>query len=294
MILATHGAIASSSVPFVGLLDTYSGSIGAYSLRKLRAAYSGYAVRVRRSSDNTSQDISFNSLGNLDTTSLTSFVGANDGYVSVWYDQSGNGYDFTQTTSDLQPKLVSSGNIVTGVSGGKPSMLYNASGFKNLTNLIKSSHSMFITLMNNADFPTALVSQWQAGVTNRMVYNLNQNSASSTAANKLNFFIDGTTNGAGSFDLMLEGNISNTSFNLVTSQASTGSENFKTYINSNLNDSATITGVASSIPTAIGYQDQSGGPTLRAYMSELIIYNSNQSSNRTGIESNINNYYSIY
>jgi hypothetical protein len=29
-------------------------------------------------------------------------------------------------------------------------------------------------------------------------------------------------------------------------------------------------------------------------MSEVVIYTSNQSSNRTGIESNINTYYAIY
>ena len=60
------------------LLDTYSGAAAAYSLRKLRTAYSGYAIRVRRSSDNTSQDIGFDANGNLDTTSLLAFVGSNN------------------------------------------------------------------------------------------------------------------------------------------------------------------------------------------------------------------------
>jgi len=59
---------------YVGLLDLFPNAAAAYSLRKLRAAYSGSAVRVRRSSDNTEQDIGFTTQGELDTTSLLSFV----------------------------------------------------------------------------------------------------------------------------------------------------------------------------------------------------------------------------
>ena len=57
------------------LLDTYTGAAAAYSLRKLRTAYSGSAIRVRRSSDNTEQDIGFTSNGDLDTSVLQTFVG---------------------------------------------------------------------------------------------------------------------------------------------------------------------------------------------------------------------------
>ena len=37
----------------------------AYSLRKVISSYSGPAIRVRRSSDNAEQDISFDSLNEL-------------------------------------------------------------------------------------------------------------------------------------------------------------------------------------------------------------------------------------
>jgi hypothetical protein len=77
------------------LLDTYSGAGAAYSLRKLRAAYTGSAIRVQRSSDSTQQDIGFS--GNfLDTSSLATFVGAGTGTVVTWYDQSLNGFDVTK------------------------------------------------------------------------------------------------------------------------------------------------------------------------------------------------------
>ena len=80
------------------LLDTYSGAAAAYSLRLLDStAYVGSAIRVRRSSDNTEQDIGFNVFGELDTVSLLAFAGTGDAFVKTWYDQSGNSNDATQT-----------------------------------------------------------------------------------------------------------------------------------------------------------------------------------------------------
>jgi hypothetical protein len=47
----------------------------------------------------------------LDTVSLKSFVGTASGYVTIWYDQSGNGKNITQATNSLQPELVAGGVI---------------------------------------------------------------------------------------------------------------------------------------------------------------------------------------
>ena len=71
------GVRASGGTPAPSLLlDTYPNAAVAYSLRKLRTAYTGNAIRVRRSSDNAEQDIAF--VGNdLDTTSMLDFVGYN-------------------------------------------------------------------------------------------------------------------------------------------------------------------------------------------------------------------------
>ena len=113
----------SKTPSYVPLLDTYSGASAAYSLQKLRTAYTGYAISVRRSSDNTSQDIGFNSNGTLDTTSLLSFVGANNGFVSIWYDQSGNAYNFEQSTLDYQPTIVSSGSLL--IKNSKPTVVFD-------------------------------------------------------------------------------------------------------------------------------------------------------------------------
>lgn len=107
------------------LLDAYPSAAAAYSLRKLRGAYTGSAIRVRRSSDNTESDIGFTALGNLDTTSLSSFCSGTNGFITTWYDQSGNGYNATQTTAANQPQIVSSGSVLT--TNGKPSANFDGS-----------------------------------------------------------------------------------------------------------------------------------------------------------------------
>ena len=58
---------------FDGLLDQYGDAAAAYSLRKLRSGYTGSAIRVRRSSDNTERDMGFYD-NELDTIALLDWV----------------------------------------------------------------------------------------------------------------------------------------------------------------------------------------------------------------------------
>jgi hypothetical protein len=122
MILSTHGIVGSQIASASLLLDLYPSAAAAYSVRKLRGAYTGNAIRVRRSSDNTEQDIGFTALGNLDTTALTSFCSGTNGFVTTWYDQSGNGKNATQGTAANQPQIVSSGAVINVNS--KPSVKF--------------------------------------------------------------------------------------------------------------------------------------------------------------------------
>lgn len=101
------------------ILDRYTATI-AFSLRKIRDSYGGSAIRVRRSSDSTEQNIGFNGY-DLDTSALTSFVGAGDGFVTTWYDQVG-GNNAVQATGASQPLIVSGGTIQT--EAGKPCIVF--------------------------------------------------------------------------------------------------------------------------------------------------------------------------
>ena len=101
---------------FTGILDEFTGAAAAYSVRKLSGTYSGDALRVRRSSDDTEQDIGFDANGDLDTTALLAFVGTggtDNGYVTTFYDQTGNGNDATNSTESEQPQIVDGGTLVT-------------------------------------------------------------------------------------------------------------------------------------------------------------------------------------
>lgn len=105
-----------------GLILDGLNSAAAYSLRKLRNAYSGAAINVR-SSGGATQDIGFTASGELNTAALLAFVGTGNGFVTTWYDQSGNGRNATQTTASLQPQIVNNGAIET--HQGKPTLYFD-------------------------------------------------------------------------------------------------------------------------------------------------------------------------
>jgi hypothetical protein len=117
--------VAGEALPLPILDQLSAPSAAAYSLRKLRAAYTGNAIRVRRSSDNAELDIGFTAIGDLDTTTLLAFVGSGSGFVTTWYDQSGNGRNATQATAGSQPRIVNAG--VLDIANGRPGIRFNGS-----------------------------------------------------------------------------------------------------------------------------------------------------------------------
>ncbi|WMW77322.1 arabinofuranosidase catalytic domain-containing protein [Flavobacterium sp. 20NA77.7] len=107
----TNLAGGAAATPF--LLDKLlTTPVAAYSLRLLRSGYTGNpAIRVRRSSDNTETNIGFTNSGDLDETALLAFTGSSDGFVTTWYDQSGNNNHAINTNTAAQPQLVFAGVV---------------------------------------------------------------------------------------------------------------------------------------------------------------------------------------
>jgi hypothetical protein len=97
------------------LLGKHPGATAAYSLQKLNNKYDGPAINVRRSSDNTLKDIGFDG-SKLDVKALKEFVGAGDGAVVTWYDQSGNGSNLTRR--NYNPLIMKKGVLVKSPNGG--------------------------------------------------------------------------------------------------------------------------------------------------------------------------------
>jgi len=108
--------IKVNQAPFLLNQPFSVGATAAYSLRKLKFSATK-AVRVREDSGNTETDIGFSGTL-LDETALLNHCGSANGFVTKWYDQSGNGNDASNATASLQPQIVDSGDLIT-LNGNK-------------------------------------------------------------------------------------------------------------------------------------------------------------------------------
>jgi len=244
------------------LLDTYTGAAACYSLRLMRTAYTGSAIRVRRSSDNAEQDINFNVFGELDTVSLLAFAGTGDAFVKTWYDQSGNSNDATQTNTANQPRIVSSGAVE--VENGKPIMTRNSNNTSlNLTTLSGSSCSCWMVVKGSFTYNVAL------SVDNNEIWFMQQVNT------------DSHTLGMGTPSYYING----------SSFTGTSRTDLRTALQSSQSlINAFDLDLSDAVWTRLGWQY-----SIPAYdMQEVLIWESNQSTNRTGIENNLNTFYSIY
>lgn len=103
-------------------LDIYTDAKAGYGLRNLRVANTK-CIRIRRDSDNAEQEIGFDSDGLVDTAAAETFCGAANGYVKTLYDHQDNltPYDWTVTNTSYQAQVVSSGTFITN-DDGEPSI----------------------------------------------------------------------------------------------------------------------------------------------------------------------------
>ena len=283
----------SAGNAFTDLLDLFPNAAAAYSLRKLRAAYSGSAVRVRKevSLVSSATDIGFLADGSLDTTTLLTFASDADGgnvFVVTWYDQSLSN-DATQSTAANQPKIVSSGAVITEGTSAKPAIDFDGTN-------------------------DALDSIGADLVTGNSAYSVFTVGKSSTTASSDYFWgINATQNGAGvgsissftpEFAIRVSGNV-------IFSDAASGSQELLSVLYDGTtiqNHALFIDGVSSAVSSSsngsnpmniaagdfrIGGWGVSPG-FLDGNLQELILYDSDQSASRTGVEANVNDFYSIY
>ena len=288
MILASNGILASSIQSAAALLlDTYTGAAAAFSLRKLRTAYTGSAIRVRRSSDNTEQDIGFSG-NDLDTSSLTTFVGANNGFVTTFYDQSGNARNATQATAANQPQIVVSGSVLT--QGGKPIMKFTSSSqVLNTTSFSLSANRTYVMNLWNETNLTTSIKNYLGAMGGGSDNFLNGIVGPFAASNIAKSYVG---SGAGNNSVGTTA-MGNSTYFLLGAYVQ-GSVQHQHYRNGALNaenTSLTITPIITGqVQSIMGLY--TNGNDLRT--NEAIIWDSYQSSNRTGIETNINTYYAIY
>lgn len=154
-------SIVPKTLDKVGLTSATPGAV-AYSLRLLSSDYAGAAITVRRSSDNATQDIGFTTDGHLDTASLKSFVGAGNGYVARWYDQSGNNFPAEQANNALQPVIVN-GGVIERINR-RPAVYFNAAHlFTRKETIFTQAASMVGVAKGNNNTPSAFVTKTGTG-----------------------------------------------------------------------------------------------------------------------------------
>jgi hypothetical protein len=267
---------SGGGAPFVGLLDSYPNASAAYSVRKLRSAYSGSAIRVRRSSDNAEQDIGFSG-GNLDTTALTTFCSGTNGFVTTWYDQSGNGNDATQTTAASQPQIVSSGSILT--ENTKPSIRFNNHYMVISSVLLNSTNvsAYFATLPKTTYTFGGIITNKRAGLDD---------------ANAINWLNSGKLEVVYDSNLNSQATQTNTATSLFQGTALWNSTNVTLRTNGIQDATSLKLGTQTfSTQTWVGSYRQDTNNLGNFSIPELIVYQSNQSANNSGIENNIKTYY---
>jgi trimeric autotransporter adhesin len=128
LLLITSGQLWGqlNTLDYAGLSSSSPAKV-AYSLRRLSSTYTGHLIQVRRSTDNTTSNIGYNGSGNIDLSALSTFVGSGDGFITIWYDQSGNGNHAIQASPTLQPKIVNAGSVVT--SNSRPTIQFDGTTF---------------------------------------------------------------------------------------------------------------------------------------------------------------------
>jgi hypothetical protein len=284
-----YGSFASAAY----FTDLFGVPDAAYSLRKLspNSVYSGAAIRVRRSSDNTEQDINFvSSAANaaIDTSALLSFVGAGDGFIVTWYNQNGSGNHANQTTAANQPQIVTSGSVE--LSSSLPSIKWDGSNDFLLIN------SVFTT---NLELTTFVISQSAAVTTNQYLYD-NSNSLGLGGGYMLRYLNTGgfRTWSQDARRAASGGSTSNNTAYLISQLSrltGVSTENNELWLNnSNAANGSGAEGTRlAKSETRIGHSELLGG-FLNGKISELIAYDSYKSTDRAAITTNINDYYNVF
>jgi hypothetical protein len=266
------------------ILDDYSDGRLGFALFKLRTAYGGSCIRVRRSNDNAETDIGFDGNGNLDTAAIASHVGANSGFVVTWYDQGAAGKNATQSTTANQPRIVNAGTLE--VQNGLPSLFFDGSN-DNLIFTAETSNtnwSSFITgkrtasgnigllLGSNASGATPLAAtQWSDN-------NIYIQTANATGANNLKYKASSSTDTSATFNIIESYN------NALTLSA------YKNGSSISLGSTLQTTAAAASFGL-IGRYNTGGSTYSNGYISSVIFFNADKTSDRADIYEDLRSYY---
>jgi len=259
-----------------------------YSLRQY-SGYGGPCVKVRRDSDNATSNIYFSS-GIINETTLLNFVGAGDGFIECWYDQSGFGNHLNQSAAIYQPKIVNGGAMILGDNGlhtvdfgpaGNGMNLETPIGFLNGITELSLFGVWDITTSNNEGVfgPSTVNSQG--------IEMLSVNSVSRPTYLRINGTLRNDNAGA-AYQMWNSGSATLTTF----LGNSTLIDVRKNGISISLTDASAMPALNFNGKYALGLYFNVGN-SMEGSVQELIIFQSDQTSNSATIESGIITYYSL-
>lgn len=267
IVVPNEGVTAATKL----LDETGVGSaLMAFSVRKLRDNYTGAALRVRRASDNDEADIFFEG-EDLNIDQLESFCSGTNGFVTTWYDQSNNGHDFTRSIAGSQPQIVSNGSAI--LENGKVAMQYDGTSDSLLnSDTIKATPSNYTVsaVHNRSDF-NAYLFDTQTG---RLIFD----------RTGFAYWFDGSNQGAG-FTHTAQAHV-------LLRLVSTGGEARKD--GASIATGLSYTQKAISGQQAIGAVYTGGGSRMTGTIQEFIVWDADKNSAVSTIETNVNNYFSVY
>ena len=290
-------------------LDTYTNAAAAYSVRLLRTAYTGPVMRIRRENDDVQADLEFDS---NDTISLSSPISnassgtftdladfadhtgsQHDIHVVSWKDQSGNSKD-ADSEFTAQPYIYTGGTLqaVNGKSAVRVGYETSGLGVNTRASITggvdyQTNSETFFTIVRYDD--SAVGSAPQGAMWG----------PSNPVGNDVFWLqLDGTN-----FSYWANGNRgSNALLTTTTTQPSIVNTQFlftgecdgstmSIYIDGTLSDSKTATFSL----TNGNFDDVFGNAQYysEGYIQEFIVWADDRSSNRTNIETNLDDYYQI-
>jgi hypothetical protein len=278
------------------LLDSFPGAAAAYSLRKLDKDYAGNAIMVRRSSDGDSLNIGFS--GNyLDTTAMKTFCGTTSTdscFVQRWYDQSGNGVNTMKVSGIDDPMIVTAGAIIytnnqVAVDFRLFPELRELRSASNLAINLNNGMSIFSVMHHNrqaVEYPYSITSLNNSAtyITGPYRNAVNQNTSAFRWTTQVNNLISSNIVFLQKLDA---------AFVIPTG---TGTGNFSRSLDGASLNTVSVTWTTDPVNQVImgQYRSNTPGFYFSGTLQELIIYPSNQVANKSNIEGNINNFYSIY
>jgi hypothetical protein len=243
---------------------------------------------VRRSSDNAEQNIGFTALGNLDTSALTTFCSGTNGFVTTWYDQSGNGRNATQTTAANQPQIVNSGSVINVNS--KPSLKFDGTNDKfALTYQWANQTFDFLSVLQVSQ--DKVMSFLAEGEGSAGYLGLGTGSTGFPGSPRFALIRSGVN--VVNFSSLYSNNVQYLTNYFSNSGIVSGLINASFKLNNGTTENiSNFVVLNSNSSTVIG--SAANGDFINGNIQEIVLYSSSQSTNRTGISTNINTYYGIY